>query len=193
MSGSSDISIRRFSEADAADVRALFVTVNRALAPPDLSDTFEDYIQRSLDEEIDRIEDYYAERSGSFWVALDRSGEPAGDEGRLVGMFGLEAIGPGAVELRRMYVALDARRRGIARRMLMYAEDVCRTEGAAALYLSTSELQQQALSLYRNAGYRQVREEVADAASNKTVGGGIRRYHFVKTLGVDETGGQNPA
>jgi hypothetical protein len=48
--------------------------------------------------------------------------------------------------------------------------------------LSTSELQREALSLYRNAGYGLVREEVAVAASNKTIGGGIRRYHFSKIL-----------
>lgn len=48
--------------------------------------------------------------------------------------------------------------------------------------LSTSELQQDALALYRNAGYQAVREEIADAASNKTLGGGIRRYHFIKRL-----------
>jgi hypothetical protein len=51
------------------------------------------------------------------------------------------------------------------------------------LELSTSELQPAALELYRRAGYRQVREEIADQASNKTVGGGIRRYHFEKHLG----------
>ena len=39
-----------------------------------------------------------------------------------------------------------------------------------------------ALTLYRNAGYENVREEIADAASNKTLGGGIRRYHFTKRL-----------
>jgi putative acetyltransferase len=48
--------------------------------------------------------------------------------------------------------------------------------------LSTSELQGDALSLYRSSGYQLVREEVAIAASNKTLGGGIRRYHFTKLL-----------
>jgi putative acetyltransferase len=48
--------------------------------------------------------------------------------------------------------------------------------------LSTSELQGDALSLYRNAGYQLVREEVALAVNNKTVGGGIRRFHFTKLL-----------
>jgi len=48
--------------------------------------------------------------------------------------------------------------------------------------LSTSELQHAALALYRQAGYFLLREEVAETASNKTVGGGIRRYYFAKTL-----------
>ena len=48
--------------------------------------------------------------------------------------------------------------------------------------MSTSELQHAALALYRQAGYLLLREEVAETASNKTVGGGIRRYYFAKTL-----------
>jgi hypothetical protein len=50
------------------------------------------------------------------------------------------------------------------------------------LELSTSELQPAALELYRRTGYRQVREVVAEQTSNKTLGGGIRRYHFEKDL-----------
>jgi hypothetical protein len=50
------------------------------------------------------------------------------------------------------------------------------------LELSTSELQGAALSLYRSAGYRLVREASATAMSNKTVGAGIRRFYFEKTL-----------
>jgi putative acetyltransferase len=48
--------------------------------------------------------------------------------------------------------------------------------------LSTSELQPAALELYRHAGYRLLNEAVAEQASNKTLGGGIRRYYFEKTL-----------
>lgn len=50
------------------------------------------------------------------------------------------------------------------------------------MVLSTSELQREAVSLYRAAEYQLVREEVAVAPSNKTSGGGIRRYHFTKEL-----------
>ncbi|XUJ35595.1 hypothetical protein ACQ5SK_08795 [Bradyrhizobium japonicum] len=66
--------------------------------------------------------------------------------------------------------------------MLGFAEEECRCRNRLQLQLSTSELQQDALALYRNAGYENVREEIADAASNKTLGGGIRRYHFTKRL-----------
>jgi putative acetyltransferase len=97
-------------------------------------------------------------------------------------MFGLEASGDGAMELRRMYVDPDMRRRGIARRMLEFAEQECRRRNRFRMELSTSEVQAEALALYRNAGYELVREEVAEAASNKTVGGGICRYHFTKAL-----------
>jgi hypothetical protein len=48
--------------------------------------------------------------------------------------------------------------------------------------LSTSELQPAALELYQHAGYRLLHEAVAGQASNKTLGGGIRRYYFEKVL-----------
>jgi len=81
-----------------------------------------------------------------------------------------------------MYVDPAARRAGIGRRMLCFAEEECRRRGAARLDLSTAEIQEAALALYRNAGYRLVREEIAETASNKTVGAGLRRFHFEKWL-----------
>ena len=168
------ITIRLFSERDADQVRALFVTVNRLLSRPDLRDAFEAYIERALAQEIDRIPAYYREHAGSFWVAVRG--------GKVVGMFGLEGTSDGAMELRRMYVDPSARRQGIARQMLQSAEDECRRQGVSRLTLSTSEIQEAALGLYKNAGYRLLREETADELSNKTVGSGIRRFYFEKAL-----------
>jgi ribosomal protein S18 acetylase RimI-like enzyme len=166
--------IRRYAESDRAAVRALFIAVNRGLAPPDLRAAFEGYITRSLDEEIDRLADYYAGKQGAFFVAHE--GEA------LAGMFGLEGLGTQAAELRRMYVDASFRQRGLARMMLDHAEHVCRQAGTPVLTLSTSELQQAALAFYRNAGYALLREETAVAQSNKTVGGDIRRYYLEKGL-----------
>ena len=170
-----EIFIRPFSERDAVQVRELFITINRLLAPPHLRDVFEAYIERSLVEEIDRIPAYYTEHVGSFWVAVK--------DDKVVGMFGLEGTSDGAKELRRMYVDPPARRQGIARQMLQSAEGECLRQGVSRLVLSTSEIQEAALALYKENGYRLLREETADAASNKTIGSGIRRYYFEKVLG----------
>ena len=171
--------IRAYGPRDDQAVQDLFVRVNRALAPPGQEAAFDAYVARSLQEEMGRIAAYYRPAAGrGFWVATD----PAG---RLRGFFGLEPAGADAAELRRMYVAPEARRQGIARVMLAEAERLCLAAGLSRLVLSTSELQQPALALYRAAGYRQGQEEVADAASNKTIGGGIRRFHFEKHLAAE--------
>ncbi len=166
--------IRPFEEKDATAVRELFVTINRLLSPPQMRDAFEAYISRSLAEEMDRINEYYNDRKGGFWVAV------RGEE--IVGMFGLEPASPDALELRRMYVAPSARRAGIARSMLGFAEEECRRRKARRLELSTSELQSAAVGLYKGAGYQLLQESIVEQASNKTVGGDIRRYYFEKHL-----------
>lgn len=168
------ITIRPFSDRDAAQVRALFIMVNKLLSPPRLREVFEAYIEHALEDEMDHVAAYHSEHAGSFWVAIR--------DDKLVGMFGLEGTSDGAMELRRMYVDPSARRQGIARQMLQSAEEECRHHGVSRLVLSTSEIQEAALALYKEAGYRLLREEIADAASNKTIGSGIRRYYFAKVL-----------
>jgi GNAT superfamily N-acetyltransferase len=168
------LTVRRYTDADRGAVRALFVRINRDLAPPHLKGAFESYIARSLVEEIERIPAYYGERRGSFWVATETSG--------IIGMFGLERPDSATAELRRMYVDPGARRRGVGRHMLAFAEDVARHDACVLMVLSTSELQPAAISLYRNSGYQLVREEIGAQQSNKTVGGGIRRFYFEKKL-----------
>jgi GNAT superfamily N-acetyltransferase len=168
--------IRPYQERDRVGVRELFIRVNRELAPAAMREQFESYILRSLAEEIDIIATYYAQHSGGFWVAT------AGAGGALIGMFGLERVDAQSVELRRMYVAPEVRRRGVARIMLAHAEEVARGAEYGRLVLSTSEVQHAALAFYHAAGYRLIREETAVAETNKTVGAGLRRYHFEKAL-----------
>lgn len=166
--------IREFIEADAAQVRDLFIKTNRQIAPEELKDAFEDYISLSLREEIDRIPEYYREKKGSYWIVA--LGE------KVVGMFGLEQLNSDAMELRRMYIDSSFRRRGLGKKALNFAEDLCRANKVTQLDLSTSETQQEALSMYRASGFKLMREEIASSASNKTVDGGIRRYYFTKPL-----------
>ena len=166
-----NVVIRAFEERDAAQVRELFVLVNRQLAPAGMEAQFETYIERALREEIDRIAEYY--RQGGFWVALE--GEV------LIGTFGLESGGARAMELRRMYVSPSARRRGVGRAMLRYAEEQTLRRACDKLQLSTARIQGEAIALYKRAGYRLVKEEPAEPASHKSVGG-MARLYFEKDL-----------
>jgi GNAT superfamily N-acetyltransferase len=166
--------IRPFAQGDALRVRELVIVVNRLLAPLSMAAQFESYIASALREEIDRIDEYYRERQGGFWIALESN--------MLRGTFGLERAGSDAMELRRMYVDPAARRRGIASRMLRHAEAQCLQRGCAKLVLSTAEFQVDAIRLYERAGFRKIGEETAALGSHKSVGAGVRRLHYEKRL-----------
>ena len=173
------LDIRRAEEADRSTIEALFITVNRELAPPDLVQEFEAYIELSLEQEIRPFLDYYDPKVGNgLWVV--RSG------GELAGMYGLERVSIDDVELRRMYVAPEHRRKGLARVMLRHAEDQARELGYSRMVLSTAEVQKAAIALYYAEGFTFVRREEAQARSHKTVGGGIERLHFEKALAAAE-------
>jgi GNAT superfamily N-acetyltransferase len=175
MPGNLAFDIRRYRLEDRDAVIDLFTRINHSLAPPEMRAAFEAYVARSLAEEIGRIDEYYdAGRNRSFWVATDGS--------RLLGYFGLEPVGDGAIEVRRMYVDFPFRRMGVARALLAHAEDHARTSGFARVILSTSSLQRPALALYQSAGYGLLREEAAAEASHKTVGHGILRFYLEKSL-----------
>lgn len=62
-------------------------------------------------------------------------------------------IGPGVGELKRMYVAPGARRRGVGRAVLLELERVARAHGLTRLVLETGARQPEALGLYAAAGY----------------------------------------
>jgi GNAT superfamily N-acetyltransferase len=59
-----------------------------------------------------------------------------------------------AAEVKRMYVAPAARRRGLARQVLGHLEDTARVAGATVMVLETGTGQPEALGLYRSQGYR---------------------------------------
>ncbi|NQV82530.1 MAG: GNAT family N-acetyltransferase [Rhodospirillales bacterium] len=169
--------IRPYRPDDLDRVKAIFIEWNRHIAGPDNAAAFEVYIQRALDAEILHIPDFYQKVPGcGFWVA-DLAGV-------VVGMAGIERLDDTQAEVRRMYVDAEHRRRGIGVRLLSHVEDFCVEEGYARVLLSTSEMQEAALALYRAQGYRLDREEVAEQQTTRAVGGGVRRFYFVKELRV---------
>jgi GNAT superfamily N-acetyltransferase len=175
MTSASPIIIRAYGEVDQAQVVALFIRINREIAPAEMRERFEQYILTAVNGEMSQLHDIFSEASrNAFWVV--ETGE------QIIGMFGIERRSDESTELRRMYLARCYRGRGIAQRMLQCAEARARDFGFLKLILSTAEVQKAAIAFYRKSGYRLVRSELADAMSAKTVGGGLIRFHFEKVL-----------
>lgn len=64
--------------------------------------------------------------------------------------------GARVVEIKRMWVAEDARGRGLARAILAHLEDKARKEDFAFIRLDTNRVLTGAQTLYRNAGYSDI-------------------------------------
>ena len=63
-------------------------------------------------------------------------------------------MGDGFVEVKRMFVRNDHRRRGFAKRMLAALEEVALRLGYRTIRLETGVNQPEAIGLYERAGYR---------------------------------------
>jgi GNAT superfamily N-acetyltransferase len=74
-------------------------------------------------------------------------------DGRPVGCCAIQPYPDGGAELKRMYVAPQARGRGIARRLLAEAEHAAAGLGHSAIRLETGVHQPEAIALYTGAGY----------------------------------------
>ncbi len=89
-------------------------------------------------------EDFAAPR-GAFLVAyLD---------GKAVGCGGWREYADGVAELKRLYTAPSARRRGVARRVLEAVEESARAHGHKRMILECGSRQPEAVALYRSHGY----------------------------------------
>jgi len=92
---------------------------------------------------------------GSAWLVIYEDGDP-------VACGGLRPLAPDSGEIKRMFVAPAARRRGHARRLLAELEVIARDAGHTRIRLLTTELLPEALELYRTAGYRVASSHVED-------------------------------
>jgi DNA-binding MarR family transcriptional regulator/GNAT superfamily N-acetyltransferase len=115
---------------------------------------------------------YFAELAARFQAGFDPSRSlpaeaseltpPAG--ALLVARLGDRPVGCGALklhgdvpaELKRMWVAPDARGLGLARRLLHVLEQHARDSGVKVLRLETNAALTEAIALYRSSGYREV-------------------------------------
>jgi GNAT superfamily N-acetyltransferase len=85
---------------------------------------------------------------GAFVVAR------RGDE--TVGCGGVQTIGDGIGEIKRMWVSGDARGHGLGKRLLQRLEDESRRLGHHAVRLDTNSQLPEAVAMYRAAGYVEI-------------------------------------
>jgi DNA-binding MarR family transcriptional regulator len=118
------------------------------------------------------IEQYFVELQARFETGFDRSRTNTADPYELVPPLGAlliarlngAPVGCGAlkfhpgepVELKRMWVARDARGLGLGRRLLGALEDYAAAVGATSVRLETNRTLTEAIQLYRSSGYREV-------------------------------------
>ncbi|MFI5472930.1 GNAT family N-acetyltransferase [Streptomyces cacaoi] len=86
--------------------------------------------------------------TGAFFVAYE--------EGRAVGCGGLRTLEPGVGELKHVWVHPDARRLGLARRILDHLERAAAERGLDLLRLDTNASLTEARAMYRACGYREI-------------------------------------
>lgn len=96
---------------------------------------------------------FHTDPTDAEYVALALDG----DSGEAVGHGALfRRPEPGTLELRRVTVLPEHRRRGHSKRLLAHLEDAARRLGASRIILDTGPKQQDAIALYRAVGYREI-------------------------------------
>ncbi len=83
------------------------------------------------------------------WLVAYRDEQP-------VGCGGLQKLDDETAEVRRIYLAEEARGHGIGRRLLDALEQHARDLGYARVRLTTGDGQPEALGLFRSAGYEEI-------------------------------------
>lgn len=76
--------------------------------------------------------------------------------GRVVGCGGVQTIGDGIGEIKRMWVSADVRGQGLGRRLLADLEDRSRALGHRVVRLDTNSNLPEAVAMYRQAGYTEI-------------------------------------
>jgi putative acetyltransferase len=131
--------LRPATNADAAAVRELVFGVLREFGlKPSPGDT---------DADLDDLEAAYHRRGGRFDVLVT-------PDGAVIGSVGLYPVDPTTVELRKMYLQVSARGRGLGRRLLDHALAEARRMGFARMTLETASVLTDAVALYERYGFR---------------------------------------
>src|SRR5205807_2406450 len=123
----------------ASDAQTLIARLNAELT---------ERYPKAEDRHFELAEGQVSEGRGVFLVAR-MNGDP-------IGCGALRQLDPVTGELKRMYVAPDARGNGVGRRVLAELEQHARSLGLRRLVLETGDRQHEAIALYNGAGFTRV-------------------------------------
>lgn len=132
--------IRPATNADGPRLQALVFGVLREYGlEPDPSGTDTDLLD---------VEGFYQAPGGMFEVAEE--------DGRLLGSVGLMVRGDGTCELRKMYLAPEARGHGLGKQFLERAIAHARQAGCRRVDLETAAVLKEAVGMYTRYGFKEV-------------------------------------
>ncbi|KPQ35826.1 MAG: putative aetyltransferase YjgM [Phormidesmis priestleyi Ana] len=99
------------------------------------------------DQDAVEVEKYYLQTGGEFWVVEKNS--------QIVGTGGYHPIerGQNAVEIRKMYLLVEARGQGLGRYLLTQLEQSAATHGFQEVWIETASVLKEAVQLYERNGY----------------------------------------
>ncbi|MBD3648392.1 MAG: GNAT family N-acetyltransferase [Pseudomonadales bacterium] len=100
------------------------------------------------DEDLKDIATAYMEAGGAFKVIEQN--------GTIIGMGALKALGDGTFEVKRMRIAPVLQGRGLGKRLLQALEEAGENLGARRFVLDTTTVQTVAQRMYETAGYRRI-------------------------------------
>lgn len=104
---------------------------------------------QNFEQEVAELPGRYAPPLGRLWLAFD-------DE-ELVGCIALRKIGEGVCEMKRLYLRLQARGRGIGRQLALRIVDEARGIGYERMRLDTLPGKMDgAIAIYRSLGFREI-------------------------------------
>jgi DNA-binding MarR family transcriptional regulator/GNAT superfamily N-acetyltransferase len=145
------------------EVDRLLRAASVELAPEDARGADAQYcLERYFDELDARFRSGFDRGKGGATADLDDYAAPHGCLllarlfGRPVGCGALRTFAPGIGEIKRMWIAPQARGMGLGRRLLQELERIARSHGLRRVRLDTNGTLAEALALYRSSGYREI-------------------------------------
>ena len=110
----------------------------------------------SVDPELNHLYASYSGAGAAYFVVEDTN------SGAIIGGSGIKPLigEAGVCELQRMYLRASHRGRGHGRQLLVRCLQYAKCEGYNRCYLETVSNMQEAASLYRHAGFRQLAERL---------------------------------